>query len=200
MVQRASCGRLESIATPRFPEDPGSRFPPSGAALAADGWELRPSSGTALGRRHLGAAPSQQASSCSFNSDISGGHPLGLVQDSTAAPPSSTSPQQATCMQICLTTCLLGNPTFVTDLATPNPHLLCSTQLPLASATMLPRPGIYQAPVSCPVTPIQPERAATDLSMAPTPPGLSECRSFTAVLFTLAFSKKAFEVAQCVTE
>lgn len=67
---RAAAGSRASRR--RFPEDPGSRFPPLGAALAADGWELRPSSGTALGRRHLGAAPSQQASSCSFNSDISG--------------------------------------------------------------------------------------------------------------------------------
>lgn len=146
--------------------------------MAADGWGLRPFLRAALGRRRLGAAPSQQGSTCSSQFRHLRGPSFGVGPGATAAPPSSASPQQATCMQICLTTCLLGNPTCVTRLATPNPHLLCITQLPLAAATMLPWPGICQAPCTS-SSPTQPKTAAADRPVAPTLPGLSECRFFT---------------------
>ena len=94
---------------------------------------------------------------------------MGLARDATAASPSSASPQQATCMQIRVTACLLGNPTCVTHLATPNP-----TRCALRSFLWLQQRcslGLESTRLLAfrPVEPTQPETAATALSVAPTP-------------------------------
>ena len=145
-MPRASCSGLESITAPRFPEDPGSPSPQSGAVLVADGRELRPSLGTALGRRRLGTAPSQQGSTCSSQFRHLWGPSFGVgprrhcsLSQFSFSPTSHLHANTCHCL-------LAGEPNLRHTLSYPQPHPLCITQLPLASATMLPRPGIYQAP------------------------------------------------------
>lgn len=160
----------KSITAPRFPEDPGSPSPRSGAALGADGRELRPSLGTALGRRHLGTAPSQQGSTCSSQFRHLRGPSFGV------GPRHHCSPSQ---FSFSPTSHLHANTSHHLLAGEPNLRHTFSyaptpTRCALRSFLWLQQRcslGLESTRLLafCPVAPTQPETAATALSVAPTP-------------------------------